>query len=162
MKIAKMNGDTIVEVGSHRTLFPNTNFYSAEPNDAWLLNNSCVKVVTFLSFDNATHKSESVEPYLSDGEVYIRRVVELTTDEKAAKTADAIAETKLRNRAERDKRLADCDWVVIKALEAGTSVASDWVTYRTALRDITAHSNWPDLEYPDMDGTGGDWPTSPQ
>ena len=161
MKIAKMNGDTIVEVGSHRTLFPNTNFYSAEPNDAWLLNNSCVKVVTFLSFDNATHKSESVEPYLSDGEVYIRRVVELTTDEKAAKTAAAIAETKLRNRAERDKRLANCDWVVIKALEAGTSVASDWVTYRTALRDITAHSNWPDLEYPDMDGTGGDWPTSP-
>ena len=161
MKIAKMDGDTIVEVGSHRTLFPNTNFYSAEPNDAWLLNNSCVKVVTFLSFDNATHKSESVEPYLSDGEVYIRRVVELTTDEKAAKTAAAIAETKVRNRAERDKRLADCDWVVIKALEAGTSVASDWVTYRTALRDITAHSNWPDLEYPDMDGTGGDWPTSP-
>jgi|TARA_R110000787_G_scaffold207244_2_gene317334 hypothetical protein len=161
MKIAKMDGDTIVEVGSHRTLFPNTNFYSAEPNDAWLLNNSCVKVVTFLSFDNATHKSESVEPYLSDGEVYIRRVVELTTDEKAAKTAAAIAETKLRNRAERDKRLADCDWVVIKALEAGTSVASDWVTYRTALRDITSHSNWPDLEYPDMDGTGGDWPTSP-
>ena len=161
MKIAKMDGDTIVEVGSHRTLFPNTNFYSAEPNDAWLLNNSCVKVVTFLSFDNATHKSESVEPYLSNGEVYIRRVVELTTDEKAAKTAAAIAETKLRNRAERDKRLADCDWVVIKALEAGTSVASDWVTYRTALRDITSHSNWPDLEYPDMDGTGGDWPTSP-
>lgn len=161
MKIAKMNGDTIVEVGSHRTLFPNTNFYSAEPNDAWLLNNSCVKVVTFLSFDNATHKSESVEPYLSNGEVYIRRVVELTTDEKAAKTAAAIAETKVRNRAERDKRLADCDWVVIKALEAGTSVASDWVTYRTALRDITSHSNWPDLEYPDMDGTGGDWPTSP-
>jgi hypothetical protein len=161
MKIAKMDGDTIVEVGSHRTLFPNTNFYSAEPNDAWLLNNSCVKVVTFLSFDNATHKSESVEPYLSDGEVYIRRVVELTTDEKAAKTAAAIAETKLRNRAERDKRLANCDWVVIKALEAGTSVASDWVTYRTALRDITSHSNWPDLEYPDMDGTGGDWPTSP-
>ena len=161
MKIAKMDGDTIVEVGSHRTLFPNTNFYSAEPNDAWLLNNSCVKVVTFLSFDNATHKSESVEPYLSNGEVYIRRVVELTTDEKAAKTAAAIAETKLRNRAERDKRLAACDWVVIKALEAGTSVASDWVTYRTALRDITSHSNWPDLEYPDMDGTGGDWPTSP-
>jgi len=161
MKIAKMDGDTIVEVGSHRALFPNTNFYSAEPNDAWLLNNSCVKVVTFLSFDNATHKSESVEPYLSDGEVYIRRVVELTTDEKAAKTAAAIAETKLRNRAERDKRLTDCDWVVIKALEAGTSVASDWVTYRTALRDITSHSNWPDLEYPDMDGTGGDWPTSP-
>ena len=161
MKIAKMDGDTIVEVGSHRTLFPNTNFYSAEPNDAWLLNNSCVKVVTFLSFDNATHKSESVEPYLSNGEVYIRRVVELTTDEKAAKTAAAIAETKLRNRAERDKRLANCDWVVIKALEAGTSVASDWVTYRTALRDITSHSNWPDLVYPDMDGTGGDWPTSP-
>jgi hypothetical protein len=65
------------------------------------------------------------------------------------------------NRAERDKRLAQCDWVVTKALEAGTSVASDWVTYRTTLRDITTHANWPNLVYPDMDGSGGDWPTSP-
>jgi len=161
MKIAKMNGDTIVEVGSHRTLFPNTNFYSAEPNDAWLLNNSCVKVVTFLAFNNATHRSESVTPYLSDGTVYTRRIVALTSDEIAAIAAAVVVATKLGNRAERDKRLAACDWVAIKALEAGGSVASDWVTYRTALRNITAHSNWPDLVYPDKEGNGGDWPTSP-
>ena len=99
--------------------------------------------------------------HASDGTVYTRRVVALTSDEIAAIAASVVAETKLRNRTERDKRLAACDWVVIKALEAGTSVASDWVTYRTALRDITAHSNWPDLVYPDMDGSGGDWPTSP-
>ena len=161
MKIAKMNGDTLVSVGTPRELFPNTKFPQKGPTDDWLLNNSCVKAVEFLDFDNATHRSESVTPYISDGTVYTRRVVALTSDEIAAIAASVVAATKLRNRSERDKRLADCDWVVIKALEAGTSVASDWVTYRTALRDITAHSNWPDLEYPDMDGSGGDWPTKP-
>jgi hypothetical protein len=40
-------------------------------------------------------------------------------------------------------------------------VPSAWITYRTALRDITAHANWPNLAYPDMDGTGGDWPNIP-
>ena len=64
-------------------------------------------------------------------------------------------------REERDKRLASCDWVVTKALESGGAVPSDWVTYRTALRDITAHDNWPNLASPDMDGSGGDWPEAP-
>ena len=74
------------------------------------------------------------------------------------KSAEALAAI---NRTERDERLAASDWVATKALEAGGSVASDWVTYRTALRNITAHSNWPDLVYPDAEGNGGDWPTSP-
>ena len=154
MKIAKMNGDTLVSVGTPRELYPNTKHPSGGPTDDWLLNASCVKAVKIVDFDRATHRSESVTPYISDGTVYTNRVVALTSDEIAAIAAAVVASTKLRNRTERDKKLAACDWVVIKALEAGTSVASDWVTYRTALRDITAHSNWPDLD-------AGDWPTSP-
>ena len=161
MKIAKMNGSTLVSVGTPKELYPNTKFPVGGPTDDWLTNASCVRAVEFLAFDNATHRSESVTPYISDGTVYTRRVVALTSDEIAAIAAAVVVATKLRNRAERDKRLAACDWVAIKALEAGGSVASDWVTYRTALRNITAHSNWPDLVYPDQEGNGGDWPTKP-
>ena len=108
------------------------------------------KIVDTLTFDAATHKSENVTPYTSGGIVYTCRVVALTSDEIAA----VVVATKLKNRTDRDSRLATCDWVAIKSLEAGASVPSAWVTYRTALRDITAHSNWPDLN-------AGDWPTSP-
>ena len=37
---------------------------------------------------------------------------------------------------QRVRLLANSDWVVIKATEAGWPVASEWVTYRQALRDI--------------------------
>ena len=42
-------------------------------------------------------------------------------------------------REERNKKLAETDWVVIKEREEGGSVSNfaDWKTYRQALRDIT-------------------------
>ena len=40
-------------------------------------------------------------------------------------------------RVERDKRLAESDWVVTKAIENETSIPSDWKTYRQALRDLS-------------------------
>ena len=156
-----MNGGSLVAVGTPKELYPNTKFPVGGPTDDWLTNASCVKAVEFLDFNIATHRSESVTPYLSDGTVYTRRVVALTSDEIAAIAAAVVVATKIRSSAERDRRLAACDWVAIKALEAGTSVPSDWVTYRTELRLIDTHPNWPDLVYPDMEGNGSDWPTSP-
>jgi hypothetical protein len=161
MKIAKLEGSNIGEIADHKSLFPNTSFPKSGPDADWLAANSCAEVVVFLAYDSATQKNESVTPYLQDGKVYTRRVTDMTTDERAAVVTAANVEVARLNRAERDKRLASCDWVVTKALEAGGSVPSAWVTYRTALRDITTHSNWPNLVYPDMDGTGGDWPNIP-
>lgn len=40
-------------------------------------------------------------------------------------------------RAERDRRLAACDWIVARASERGEPVPLDWTVYRQALRDIT-------------------------
>jgi hypothetical protein len=60
----------------------------------------------------------------------------------------------VQHRGTRNFLLQNSDWVVTKALEAGDSVPSAWVTYRTALRNITNHSNWPNL-------TDGDWPVEP-
>lgn len=57
-----------------------------------------------------------------------------------------------RNRGIRDGLLAQTDWMVIKALEAGDEVPTNVATYRQALRDITAHTEWPLLDELD-------WPT---
>lgn len=59
--------------------------------------------------------------------------------------ADAAENIRLR----RDKLLAGCDWVVTKAVEDGVrgnapaNIPSDWLTYRKALRDITAQPGFP-------------------
>ena len=161
MKIARLDGSTIAEIADHKSLFPNTSFPKAGPDADWLAANSCAEVVVFLAYDSATQKNESVTPYLSDGKVYTRRVTDMTSEEQAAVVTAANAATATRNRTERTRRLATCDWVVTKALESGSSVPSDWATYRTALRNITTHANWPNLNYPDMNGNGGDWPSEP-
>lgn len=44
----------------------------------------------------------------------------------------------------RDTLLDASDWIVVKSLEAGVSVPSNWVTYRQALRDVPAQSGYPD------------------
>lgn len=46
-------------------------------------------------------------------------------------------------RAERDRLLADCDWVVMRSVEQGAPVPAPWAAYRTALRDLTAQPGFP-------------------
>ena len=88
--------------------------------------------------------------------------VEMSDEEHAAR----VAEEKKRSdeapsrafstlRTDRDKLLTECDWVVAKALEAGTSVSDSWKTYRQALRDLPAQYN--------NSSVLGDitWPTKP-
>jgi hypothetical protein len=55
-----------------------------------------------------------------------------------------------RNRNQRDNLIAATDWWASSDL----TMTSDQTTYRQALRDITKHSNWPNLE-------ADDWPTKP-
>ena len=64
-------------------------------------------------------------------------------------------------RIERDKRLADCDWVCAKATDTGVSVSDAWKTYRQALRDLPASASPKlDSEY-ELDLTSVTWPISP-
>ena len=66
---------------------------------------------------------------------------------------DAVAAASVRT--QRDKLLADTDWVVIKALENTQGLNFDMAAYRQALRDITTHANFPNLQ-------DSDWPTKPE
>lgn len=54
-------------------------------------------------------------------------------------------------RTQRDTKLAETDWTGM----SDVTMAADMATYRQALRDITAHANFPDLEE-------ADWPTKPE
>ena len=162
MKIAILDGDTIGNIADCKSLFPNTSFPKSGPDADWLTSNSAAEVVTFLDFNSATQKNESVAPYLSDGKVYTRRVTDMTDAEKAAVVTAANAQTAASNRATRDALLAQSDWMVLKAQETSTTLDSDWATYRQALRNITAHSSWPNLESASMTGdSAGDWPVKP-
>ena len=55
-----------------------------------------------------------------------------------------------RNRRERDNRIVATDWWALSDL----TMTSEQTAYRQALRDITAHKNWPHLE-------DADWPVAP-
>ena len=62
-------------------------------------------------------------------------------------------------RIERNRRLAETDWIITKGLEQGTDIAK-WKTYRQALRDLPATAD-PQLDhYGNL--TNVDWPTTPE
>ena len=162
MRIAILEGDTIGNIADCKSLFPNTSFPKSGPDSDWLTSNSAAEVVTFLDFNAATQKNESVAPYLADGKVYTRRVTDITDAEKAAVVTAKNAAAAADNRVRRDNLLAQSDWMVIKSQETSTTLNSDWATYRQALRNITAHSNWPNLESASIIGdSAGDWPVAP-
>ena len=66
---------------------------------------------------------------------------QVTLDER---TAEA-------NRTKRNTLLADTDWTAL----SDVTMSAEMTTYRQALRDITSHANWPNLEE-------ADWPTKPE
>jgi len=49
---------------------------------------------------------------------------------------DRLQEAWTAFRAERDRRLAETDWIVVRAYERGEPVPEVWAAYRQALRDL--------------------------
>jgi hypothetical protein len=64
--------------------------------------------------------------------------------------AQVLADKWAAIRAQRDALLAQSDWRSIRAADAGVPLASAWLAYRQALRDITA-----------QDPDDVTWPTAP-
>jgi hypothetical protein len=56
-------------------------------------------------------------------------------------------------RQERDKRLAECDWVTLKAYSTETPVPEEWKVYMQALRDLPSVTE---------DPANPVWPTPPE
>ena len=90
--------------------------------------------------------------YVNDEDVTVTKA-----EQEAAYTARKDAEAAASVRAERDKLLAECDWVTLKAVDAsndglGIQLPEVWVTYRQALRDVPTQAGFPHSVT---------WPTKP-
>jgi len=72
-------------------------------------------------------------------------------DDEAAHIARLVADKETGIRTDRDQRIALTDWTAL----SDVTMTADMATYRQALRDITIHSNFPDLKTED-------WPTKPE
>ena len=81
-------------------------------------------------------------------------VVEMTAEEVALNETVQTEGNTLSNRSTRNQLLSDSDWTQFNDSPLTDEAKALWVTHRTALRDLTAHENWPDLE-------DADWPTAP-
>jgi len=87
-----------------------------------------------------------------DGDVPFTAEEEAEWDARESEwNADANARSEAIVRKKRNDLLAESDWTQIT--DATVDKAA-WATYRQSLRDITTHSNFPDLE-------DSDWPTAP-
>jgi len=65
-------------------------------------------------------------------------------------TLHATAQAEEQNRQTRNMLLAETDFYAL----SDVTMSSEMQSYRQALRDITSHSNWPNL-------AEEDWPTKP-
>ena len=81
-------------------------------------------------------------------------LVELTEEEISQMATAATQGLTLENRAKRNQLLADSDWTQMPDSPLTDEVKTSWATYRTALRALPEHTNWPNLE-------DADWPVSP-
>jgi len=71
-------------------------------------------------------------------------------EHEAAYQATLDAATAETNRATRDAKLAETDFYAL----TDVTLTAEMTTYRQALRDITTHANWPNLN-------DDDWPAKP-
>ena len=87
-----------------------------------------------------------------------------TEDEVKAKLTELESAEPMRLlRIERNKRLAECDWIVTKNAEYGYNISKEWRAYRQALRDLPSITYKPELDefgYLKMDSVA--WPTPPE
>ena len=81
----------------------------------------------------------------TDEEVVLHTAAEQEAAYKAQKDADQAKAV----RQQRDTKLAESDWRVIKALESNIPQDFAWAAYRQALRDVSAQAGFPwDIEWP--------------
>lgn len=150
VKITSGNVDTYpYNVGQLRRDNPNTSFPKQIPDD--MLESYGVYTVVYTdmpSIDDRTQKAEQASsPSLVDGAWTVGWTTSSKTAEETQAWDDSMA---LSNRGKRDGLIAETDFYAL----SDVTMTAEMTTYRQALRDITAHANWPNLE-------DADWPTKP-
>ncbi len=88
-----------------------------------------------------------------------QNLVEITEEEAAANAAEIetanTAMLEISNRETRNELLAASDWTQFNDSPLTDEAKTSWATYRTALRNLPTHENWPSLK-------DDDWPSAPE
>lgn len=150
VKITNGNVDTYpYNVGKLRRDNPNTSFPKQIPDE--MLESYGVYPVVYTdrpSIDGRTQKAEQASsPSLVDGAWTVSWTTSSKTAEETKAWDDSMASS---NRGKRDGLIAETDFYAL----SDVTMTAEMTTYRQALRDITSHANWPNLE-------DADWPTKP-
>ena len=109
---------------------------------------------------------QTIEPVLEVGESLLidNSITKITeVDWRAKKVEDGAVvdrtnyqpDVEQENIARRDTELLASDWSQLPDSPLTDEQKTEWRTYRQALRDLTTHSNWPNLNEVD-------WPLMPQ
>tara|TARA_R110000782_G_C14795669_1_gene411334 strand:+ start:1601 stop:2065 length:465 start_codon:yes stop_codon:yes gene_type:complete len=154
MTYVKIQGSEVLQfpysIGLLKKQNPNVGFPRVISEDT--LSSYGVKSVVIASIPSYNFRTQNLAqnaaPSLSNGTWTIGWTVSSKTTEEIASYDQDIAKA---NRSSRNNLLALSDWTQVQ--DAPVS-QSDWATYRQALRNITNHANWPNLD-------DNDWPTQP-
>jgi hypothetical protein len=93
-----------------------------------------------------TKNVAEVDP-VKTGDTWVQtwQVTDASQEEIAQRTQDQASNV----RYERDQKLTECDWLVIKAYETNSNIPAVWELYRQALRDIPQQAGFPfDITWP--------------
>lgn len=100
------------------------------------------------SYDEATQRvTQNAAATEVDGVWTYGYTVEALTDEEVAAV---LAQKASGARATRDSKLAETDWYAL----SDVTMSAEMAAYRQALRDITDHASFPNLQ-------DADWPVAP-
>lgn len=150
VKITNESVDTYpYNVGQLRRDNPNTSFPKQIPSE--MLESYGVYTVVYTdmpSIDVRTQKTEQeAAPTLVDGSWTVGWTTTDKTAEEIQQYDNGVAAS---NRNKRNALIAETDWWASVDL----TMTAEQTAYRQALRDITTHSNWPNL-------SDDDWPVKP-
>jgi hypothetical protein len=91
-------------------------------------------------YNSRTHRLVTQAPALVDGVWTVSRIA-VAKDQ--AQIDNETAQAAANVRADRDRRIAETDWMVIKHLELNENIPGVWEVYRQALRDVPAQAGFP-------------------
>lgn len=139
MLIAKVQDSQVLEVADYRAMFPNTSFPPSGPTESFMVENGLLGVTVWKPHDHEAEKLVPAAPYIEDGQVFTVDVAPLTDEELQARTDSKAASI----RADRNARLAACDWTQLDDANLDNALRLEWRNYRQALRDISTQPGFP-------------------
>jgi len=150
VKITNGTVDTYpYSVGELRRDNPNVSFPKQIPDS--LLAEYGVYLVTETDQPSYTQRTQNIAQETTPTLVNSTWTVGWTiTDKTAEEITEYDTAVAVQNRDLRNRLLTDTDWTGL----SDVTMSAEMTTYRQALRDITTHANWPNLE-------PSDWPVKP-